>query len=80
MFGTKSTVAITFPRMIDRVAARLPTPRWWLALWGAAFVTAFQGQMLLEDRGSLGRAAVYTGVAVAFVIAEHDTGSRAVLV
>ncbi len=42
--------------------------------------TAFQGQMLLEDRGSLGRVAVYTGAVVVFVIVEHDTGSRAVLV
>ena len=67
MFGTKSTVAITFPRMIDRVAARLPTPLWRLALWAAAFVTAFEGQLLLEGK-SLGRGLVFMAVATVFIV------------
>jgi hypothetical protein len=40
-----------------------------LALWAAAFGVAYQGQMLLEDRESLGRAAVLMGVAVLLVVA-----------
>ena len=40
-----------------------------LVLWAVAFVVAYQGQMVLEDRGSLGRALVYMVVATVFIVA-----------
>jgi len=40
-----------------------------LVLWAAAFVAAFQGQMLLEDRRHLGRALGYMVVATIFIAA-----------
>lgn len=40
-----------------------------LALWAVAFLVAYQGQMLLEERRNLGRALVYMAVATVFIAA-----------
>ena len=55
-------------RPLDDAAMRVPSwLPWRLLLWAMAFLTAFEGQVLLDER-RLGRAVVYMAVATVFIV------------